>query len=754
MAQKKDNVELICNIGELAGLFEHSESLSDFLHTVVSVVAYHMSAAVCSVYLLDEDGFELRLIANQGLNPDLIGKLRISRDEGITGLSLTELRTIRTGQASLHANYKYIPGSNEEQFESFLAAPILRGLNRIGVLVVQDTEPDFFTKNDADALQAIAAQLAASIENAKLFMSLHERRSDGDQHEATKELYQGSSASRGVARGRATIVGRPDSFLRLTGEMEQHVCTQEEFRKALHKSEEQIEFLQKELDERYADVAALIFSAHLLILKDELFSGEMIDLMNAGYSPQVAITEVVNRYVDLFSKNPNPRFQEKVQDVKDVGHRILHNLLHTKTIAPDYRGEIVIAGEILPSDLVKFATQEVAGLITVGGGVTSHVSILARSMEVPLILLDDSSIFEVGEGTSILMDGASGTVFVEPSEDVLQQYLDVMDVHRAASLDVEEVPHHTRTRDGGKVVLLANINLLNELQLAKKYNAEGIGLYRSEFPFVVRRGFPSEEEQYRIYRRIVTSMNSLPVTMRTLDIGGDKMVEHPSFLDEANPFLGLRALRFTLRNKDVFKVQLRAMLRSAEDADLRIMFPMVASVDEYLEAVAIVRECVDELAGENVSHCASPVLGPMIELPSAVEVIAELASVSGFLCIGSNDLIQYTLGVDRTNESIADYYVPHHPAVLRALKKIVDAGVEKEIPVSICGDMASDPNMLPFLIGIGLKHVSADVRQMRKVQRAISMIDRHDAARLADQMLSLGRISDLNTLMESGPKTF
>jgi len=752
VAQKKDNVELICNIGELAGLFERSESLSEFLQTVVSAVAYHMSAAVCSVYLLDESETNLQLIANQGLNPNLVDKLRISRHEGITGLALKELRTIRTGHASLHANFKLIPESDEEKFESFLAAPILRGLNRIGVLVVQDTEPDYFTQNDANALQAIAAQLAASIENAKLFMSLHDGedfRSDGTIVSASpaKELYHGACASKGIARGRATIVGQTDSFLRLAEEMELRHCTVDEFHEALQKSEDQIEALQKHLDEGYADVAALIFSAHLLILKDKMFSGEMIDLMSAGRSPQSAITEVVNRYVDLFSKNRDARFQEKVQDVKDVGHRILHNLLHGEDIAPDYRGEIVIVGELLPSDIVKFATQQVAGLIIVGGGVTSHISILARSLEVPLILLDDSSIFDLQEGTPILLDATSGTAYVDPSQEVVDQYLDVINIQQQAAFDDEDTPASTTTRDGQKIHLLANINLLNELNLAKKFQAEGIGLYRSEFPFVVRRGFPSEEEQYRIYRKVVTAMKPLPITMRTLDIGGDKMVAHASFLDEANPFLGLRALRFTLRNKDVFKVQLRAMLRSAMDVDLRIMFPMVASVDEFLEACEVTRECIGELTEEKIPHCATPGLGPMIELPSAVETVEELAAESAFLCIGTNDLVQYTLGVDRTNESIADYYVPHHPAVLRSLKRIVAAGIKAEIPVSICGDMAGDPAMLPFLIGIGITRVSIDVRLIRKVQQAIAGIDRKEASALAEEMLSKGRISELLPLV-------
>ena len=296
---------------------------------------------------------------------------------------------------------------------------------------------------------------------------------------------------------------------------------------------------------------------------------------------------------------------------------------------------------------------------------------------------------------------------------------------------------------------MANINLLNELVLAERYQAEGIGLYRSEFPFIVRSGFPSEEEQYRIYRTIVEHMGSRPVTLRTLDIGGDKMLSYFPSVDEANPFLGLRALRFTLRNKGIFVQQLRAMLRAGVGADFGIMFPMVSSLDEFLQARDIVQECCHELAEQGVEFNPAPRLGPMVELPSAVEIAAELAREADFLCIGTNDLIQYVLAVDRTNKHISEFYVPYHPAVLRSLKRIADAAAANRVPVSVCGEMAGDPKMIPFLIGIGIRELSMDLRLLPRAQATLGLLDSAIARGQADDMLGMGRISELAAYLES-----
>lgn len=336
-----------------------------------------------------------------------------------------------------------------------------------------------------------------------------------------------------------------------------------------------------------------------------------------------------------------------------------------------------------------------------------------------------------------------GTVYLNPGPELRAKY----DELRAARQTVQAVAPRERpeavSRDGQIVHVLANVNLLSEAKVARELNAGGIGLYRSEFPFIVRNDFPSEEEQYRVYRKLLEDMGGRPVVFRTLDVGGDKVLSYFRTVDEANPFLGLRALRFSLRNRDIFTQQLRALLRAGHDADLRIMFPMVSSVDDLLEARAVVESCIKDLAAERLPHHRNPQLGVMMELPSAVEIADELAAESDFLSIGSNDLVQYILAVDRTNEHIADLYMPHHPAVLRALKRIVDAAVRHGTPVSLCGAIAADRLLLPFLLGIGLRTVSVEVSQIPQVHDWVAQLDLREEGRRSARVLRLGRIKEV-----------
>jgi phosphotransferase system enzyme I (PtsP) len=753
---RKNNVDLICNIAELAGLFKRSSSLDDFLQTVVSIVAYHMRSAVCSVYLYDEESGELVLTATQGLSPDSIGKVRLKIGEGLTGLALKELRPIREGVGVRNPNFKLIPGIREEQYKAFLAVPIVRGLERVGVLVLQDPVENYFDENDTKALQAIAAQLAATIENAKLLITLHqmeEKQAAGERPPAPPSIaglkfIRGIPASAGIAIGKATIFGAELDRLELAQTESERGWTIADFHRSLAKTEYQLETLQLQMEERHADVASMIFSAHLLIVKDEKFSGAMLALMNNGTPVVEAITTVVNQYIHRFSSSPNPRLREKVQDVKDIGRRLVKNLQPGEETTGDYRGRIIIAGELMPSDILKIFAQKAEGLVLVSGGVTSHVAILARSLQLPMIIAEDRSLFSLRPDALIALDGEQGNLYANPTPDVLRTFQALADNRRAIELEEQSVGDRTETKDGVRVRVLCNINMLSEISAALRLKAEGVGLYRSEFPFIVRNDFPSEEEQFRVYRKLIEGMAGRPVIFRTLDIGGDKMLSYFPRVNESNPFLGLRAIRFSLRHRDIFSRQLRAMLRAGHDTDLQIMFPLVSSVEDLLDARAIVNACIDELSAEGIPHNGRPKLGAMIELPSAVEIADELAQEADFLSIGGNDLVQYMLAVDRTNENISDLYVAYHPAVLRALHRVSHAAQKHGKSVSFCGEMAADPKMIPFLIGIGIRTLSVEARQIPRVHQTIRGLSAAEAARHAHRLLGLGRVRDVAKALE------
>ena len=744
---RKDNVDLICSIGELAGLFEKSSSLSDFLHTVVSIVAYHMRAAVCSVYLLDTEREELVLRANQGLNPESVGRLRLGLGEGLVGLALKELRPIREASARSHPLFKFIPGINEEAYEAFLAVPIVRGLERIGVLVVQDSQRDYFDEHDQKALQAIASQLATVIENAKLLMSLHaapEPRGEPAGREAPlPQLVKGITGCPGVRLARSVHMEASADTFTLDRSTETLRRTREDFERAVADTEEQLQAMQRDMEERLEDVASLIFAAHLLIIKDEEFTGSMRRQIEFGRSPQVAVASVVNHYVQLFSGSTSPKLRDMVSDVKDLGHRILHNLIGEDDRIIDYADKIVITRELLPSEVLKLVAEKVAGFVLVSAGVSSHIVIMCRSLQIPMVAARHEALLQIPDGTELLIDGEQANVFIAPEAAVRRQYEDLLRLPAAAA-EAPDVHPETWTSDGHRVHLLANINLLSEIEVALQYQAEGVGLYRSEFPFIVRNQFPSEEEQWRIYRTILERMGDREVTFRTLDVGGDKILAYAPVQNESNPFLGLRALRFSLRYPDIFTLQLRAMLRAGRGRpELRIMFPLVSSVDEFLEARRVVRSCEEALRQEGLDDLPRTCLGIMVELPSVVGVIEEMAQHAEFLSLGTNDLVQYTLGVDRNNEHVSDLYVNHHPAVLRSLKRVADAARDYDRDLSICGEMATDPKLIAFLLGIGIRKFSMFSRQLPRIQKMIEAISLEDAEAHAARVLSFGTVREV-----------
>ena len=750
---QKDNVALMCDIGELVGLFDFEAGLDSFLAKVVSTVAWHMRAAVCSIYLYEPETRELVLRANQGLNPGLIGRLRLKHGEGITGMALKDMKPVCEARATDNPHYKFIPGSYEEQFISFLAVPILRKMNPVGVIDVQDPQWNYFTPNDIQALQVISSQLAGVIENAHLLIKIHGKNEPAPAlpaDSARGELAVGTHCIRGqgasevMGMGFSTRIGQYLSYSDAN-----HACplglTEKDFDRALAATERQLMDLQHRLEDKLQDAASMVFGAYVLMLKDEAFSGEIRAQIRGGKNPWTAILDEVRHYSDLFSKSPNPALREKVLDVEDLGHRLLHNLSAPalESTSPDYTGQIIIAEALLPSDILKLSAEGAAGLVLLGGGQHSHVAILAKALQIPLVIVSDRRLLDLPEKTPILLDAKEGQVVVRPGPEAIQTMKALIRSLAESERLANQVRPETRTRNGEEIQLLANLNLVSELDVALRVKAKGIGLYRTEFPFIVRSTFPTEEEQFIGYKRVLERMAGRPVVFRTLDIGGDKALSYFPVQHENNPFLGLRALRFSLRNPQIFKQQLRALLRAAHgNPQAKVMFPMVASLDEFVAARDLARGCQEELHREGIPH-RMPELGMMIELPSATMMLPELAASADFLSIGSNDLIQYLLAVDRTNDEVAAWYAPHHPAVLRSLNWIVESANKAGKPVSLCGNLAADERMLPFLLGIGLRTFSLDPMAIPAVQRRIEQIDLDQARAQARKMLSFGRIEEV-----------
>jgi phosphotransferase system, enzyme I, PtsP len=732
----RDHSKLICDIGELSAIITDAADLDGLLQRIVVTVAAHMEADVCSVYLHDEEKNELVLRATKGLLPSSVGQVRLRPGEGLTGLAFQRREAVCEGDAASHPNFRFFPGIGEESYRSFAAVPILRGRRGIGVLTLQSRQPEHFSPEDVNAFRTITAQLVTTIEMARLLLTMEVpvRRPRPPAVLSELKLVHGRVGAEGCALGLTVQVKAP-SLADLRAGQSPRPLDLTDFRRAVQATEKELEALESSAVERLSEITSIIFSAQLLMLRDNVWLNAMEALIGNGLPPAEAVHQVVLEYVARFERMENSYFREKRYDVLDVGLRLLRNLLGQQEGASGLQGRIAIARELLPSEALKLGLQKVGGIVLLSGGVTSHVAVLARSLDLPLLIVDDPHLLDLPDGTRAVLDGNQGNLFLEPDTNVEQKFREKEEARLAALRVRDTLLDQTHTRDGTRVHLLANINLMADVAVARTYKAEGVGLYRSEFPFMIRNDFPSEEEQLRVYRRLVEGMRGLETTFRTLDIGGDKMLSYFDYGAQANPFLGLRSIRFSLRHRDVFLQQLRAMLRAAHDAEIRIMFPMISSVDEFASAADAVAECQTALAKEKIPACPKVHLGMMLELPSVLELMPELCKRAEFFSIGTNDFIQYMLAVDRTNETVADLYLPHHPAVLRGLARAVEAPLRLGRDVSVCGDMAHDARFVPFLLGIGVRKFSLDARYLPRIQETIAATDLGQARDLTARLL-------------------
>jgi len=736
-------------VSELTASLAGSADIQAFLDGIVRTVAEHLSSDVCSIYLYEEQTQELVLRATRGLNPTAVGQVRLKSGEGLIGLAMKELRPICEYEASSNPHYKRFEGINEEPYESFLVVPIQKGIEKIGVLVLQREQRSYFTSGDVAALRAVAAQLTGAIENARIFLDL-----PGLQQAQKAPPAQlvarvtGRVASGGLAEGFAAVQDPARSQRVLGSRHFPQRYTAEDFRRAVERTARELEHLQQQLQQRLPEMASMIFSAHIMMLRDPAFMDEIGAAIEDGTNPPQAVLEVGLKYVRLLAGSPHGYIREKAQDVQDVVKRLVANIVgqDDRDLPSSAAAHIVIARELFPSDILKLACTGVEGIVLVSGGVTSHVSILARSLHVPMIITEDPRLLELPDGTHLLLDAEAGELLVRPSQAMVERF----HARRAAvpptAPTVKTLPK-THTADGTRVRLLANVNLLSDLEHAQRLNAEGVGLYRSEFPFLTGATLPSEQEQYLTYRRLFQRMPDKQITFRTLDLGGDKLLAYYDEIGEENPAMGLRSIRFSFRHAETFRQQLRAILRAAAGQKLRIMFPMISSVEDFEQASHTVTECAEALREEGEPCCQDPALGMMIEVPAAVGIIDALARRAAFLSVGTNDLIQFLLAVDRTNEKVASYFTPYHPSVLRAVARIAAAGVRHDKEVCICGEMAHDPRCAEFLVGIGVRTLSLDPQHIPAVQRHIGTLSLAHARQRVAALLDADTLAEVRQLL-------
>lgn len=755
MGARQAGTEVIDRLSELTSLFDSHGDHQVLMAAVAELFARTHKADAALVFLVEDGSLELILAGASGLTPPP-GPTRLASLDGVAAVVMNELRPLIVARIAESPAWRDLPGISSAEFQSCLMAPIVRGLARMGLVVLLHRKTGFFSERDIHAVRAITGSLALALENARLLSTLHQaeptRSPQAHGIVGASRFIKGKSAAEGICLG-AVLRHTSESQAVLAAMRDaMGVYTMADFKSALRRTEQQIDQLQLQLERKLAETASLIFSAHLLILRDEHFLGAIVRKIKERVPVHEAIHAIVTQHIQIFERSANSRIREKTHDLRDLEQQLLRNLSHGGTETPfDYKGRIIITGELLPSDLLKIVARCASGIILTDSGMTAHIAILTRSLAIPTIMVNTTAVAHIRDGTPILMDANQGNIFVEPDDGIIKNYASLLESNVLHPAPVE-VLDETVSRDGVRVRLMANINLLSDLHLARKFKAEGIGLYRTEFPFIIRNDFPSEEEQYNIYRKLIDEMNGKEVVFRTLDIGGDKLLEYLENNSEANPFLGLRAIRFSLRNRQLFTQQLRALMCATRGFPLKIMFPMVGSVDDFLLIREIVVKCSAELTAESVPHNNAPQLGIMVEVPSAVEVIDELADLADFMSIGTNDLVQYILAVDRTNKQVANWYQPHHPAVLRSIKRVVEAARWRKKTLSVCGDMASDPRFLSLLLGLGIRVLSMPPTFIPKIQPLVRQIDIGEATAQADSVLRMGRTSEVARFLNLPPQ--
>ena len=561
--------------------------------------------------------------------------------------------------------------------------------------------------------------------------------------------FEGAGVSPGIARGQVHLVrDELDEVMRHRIASSRVADEISRFETALIQTRMQILEMQQRIAESIGAKDAAIFDAHLLVVEDRTLIDEVLrkletDLCNVEWIFQ----EVATRYAETLNKIDDPYLRERALDIQDVTKRVIRNLQGKapKTFLSLTEPHILVAHNLTPSDTASMNRAKVLGIATDLGSRTSHAAILARSLNIPAVVGLHDITAKLQTGQHVLLDGHDGCLIVDPTKETLARYAGIESRRAKVTAQLKELRETTSTtRDGRHIVLSANIELPEDVDAVAANGAEGIGLYRTEFLYLNRTTLPTEDEQYKIYRRVAERVRPNPLIIRTFDLGGDKLAPGTvDITDELNPFLGWRAIRFCLENVEIFKTQLRAILRSSVVGNVKIMFPMISGLDELRRAIAILDECKEELRSAKIDAAEKVEVGAMVEIPSAAICASVLAPEVDFFSIGTNDLIQYALAVDRVNEKIAHLYEPTHPAVLRLLKMIADAGHAHNIWVGVCGEMAADIALVPLLLGLGVEELSTAAILVPRVKRAVQSLSIPECRELVEETLKLNTASEI-----------
>ena len=702
--------QILQTLIDIGRIITTSHGLDETLAHTVNLIAERMSVDVCSIYLYDEESQELVLKATHGLSPEAVGHVRMTIHEGLIGLVIEKGSTISLTDITHHPRFKYFPSINEETLQSFCGVPLIEFRKTLGVLAIQNRESRPFTLDEESLLIAISTQISGLISKAILVDHLKKEADRQERERRPKEplRLEGVPIAGGVARDKTMILRRtrlPEPEYRprrtLRGE-------RESLQRAIDASEQEILALIRGLADRVGEQEASIFHSHLLFLEDHGFIQKIDALIEQGASSAWAVHSVVRDYLKTFQSLKDPYLKERAADLEDVGYRLLHHLGSAPpSLIGQEHGGILVAEMLMPSDTAQLDPAKIKGIVTNIGGYVSHAAILARSLRIPAVSGIDNLIDQLDDEEQVLVDGEMGLVYVNPPDSVVREY----DRYQKTRLEylshldaLRDVP--CQTKDGQRVQVYANVSLPQDLEDFKEYRADGIALYRSELFYQMRAQRPTVEELEDLYAKAVRAAEGKLVVFRTLDLGSDNVPPYLSLPREDNPFLGFRSIRYQLSRSFLLRDQLKAVLRVAGLGPVAVLFPLISQLGELHEVKRLYAGCRDELERAGEGPLPEVPLGMLFEVPSAVLMSDLYAGEVDFLAVGSNDLTQYTLAVDRNNPNVSHMYDPLDPAVLFMVERVVAAARRANKRLLLCGEMASDPEGCLLLVGMGLRELS------------------------------------------------
>jgi len=741
-------------LDRITQVIAESHDFRGTVDNIVTMVREEMQADVCSLYLHDKDKNELVLMATSGLDQSAVEKVRMVPSEGLTGLVFESKKSLFLQNADKHPSFKYFPETKEEEFKTFVGVPLICCRIPVGVLIIQDRENRDYDKLELKLFNTIAGQVAGVLVNAKLLTELS---SSGlvapDITELPRDSFvlRGTPATPGIAMGPAFVMETYDDLHYIIEEKSDNPAAERRrLQKAIREGQKEIEALRTRVHERLGAEDATIFNIHLMMLEDEGFKDKVLELIERGSTATYALKSVISGYLRSFQEIDDQYLRDRAVDIEDVGRRLIR-------LMSDSPGESVfhISGEgilitrlVTPTDVSNLSTEQVRGIATVAGGHTSHAIILSRSLGIPCVVGIEELLEAVHTGDFIIVDGNTGNVFLNPEQNIINEYKRLLDDYNRHMVElVSEKDFPAVTLDGAKIKLMANAGLVSDLRLIQYYGADGIGLYRTEFPFMARTKLPTEEEQFKIYRSMVEGAEGKPVNIRTLDVGGDKAISYLNMPQEENPFLGWRSIRMLTEKADIFKTQIRAILRAARYGPVGILIPMVSILEEVRAVKILVEDAKRDLESEKVPFQSDVPLGVMIEVPSAVHLAGRIARETDFLTIGTNDLVQYVLAVDRNNKMVAHLYDPMNPAVLNLIYMTSRAAREADTPLGLCGEIAADPLWTPLLVGLDISVLSMNSASIPMIKRTIRLIRKEDCQRAAQRALRADSSAEVRRIM-------